>query len=59
MRYTFRISNLSGPMHRLDVQQQDGPMATEKAADANLAGRSRLQRLQEPSGFAAEYDFHE
>jgi len=53
------MSNLVGPMQRLDVQQQDGPMVTEKAADANLTGRSRLQRLQALSGSAVEYDFHE
>jgi hypothetical protein len=41
----------------LNVQQKDGPMATEKAADTNLAGRGRLQRLQATSGFAVEYDF--
>jgi hypothetical protein len=59
LRQKFQVANHAGPMQRLDVQQQDGPMATEKAADVMLAGRSRLQWLQEPSSSAVEYDFHE
>lgn len=53
----FQVSNRTGQMQRLDVQQKDGPMATAKAEDTNLAGRSRLQRFQAPAAFAVEYDF--